>query len=172
MPAERYLCKEACSNCGKPVYADEGYHGISKDHYSCHKDQLVKLDECIAKLEGVDSMLSDLGITDESAPKKRRKKKVREGEGRIAQKCLKMLTEAFERETEGKVVSANIWNQQGQYRGPHWDLAAFGVDFEFTLEGSDRNFTGSIASWLTMTAVSKLSEITLSASDMSYTYEI
>jgi hypothetical protein len=163
MPAERYLCKEACSNCGKPVYADEGYHGVSKDHYSCHADNLKKLDDLIAKLDG---NLSDFGV------KRKRKKKVREGEGKIAQKCLKMLTEAFERETEGKVVSANIWNQQGQYRGPRWDLAAFGVDFEFTLEGSDRTFTGSIASWLKMTAVSKLSEITLSASDIPYTYEI
>jgi hypothetical protein len=162
MPAERYLCKEACSNCGKPVYADEGYHGISKDHYSCHSDNLKKLDDFIEKMDG---KLSDFGV------KRKRKKKVREGEGKIAQKCIKLATEAFERETGGKVVSALIWNQQGQYRGPQWDLAAFGVDFEFTLEGHDRPFSGSIASWSTMTAFSKLKEIKLSASGVSFEYE-
>jgi hypothetical protein len=161
MPAERYLCKEKCDHCGKPVYADEGYHGISQNHYSCHDDQIRKLDECIAKLDGV---LTDFGV-------KRKRKKVREGEGKIAQKCIKLATEAFERETGVKVTSALIWNQQGQYRGPHWDLAAWGIDFDFTLEGSDNILHGSIASWSTMTAVSKLKVMELSPSNMPYTYE-
>lgn len=161
MSAERYLCKEACSKCGKPVYADEGYHGISKDHYSCHADQLKKIDEAMSS---IDSILADLGV-------KKKRKRVREGEGKIAKKCVKLATEAFERETGGKVVSTLVWNQQGSYRGPRWDLAAWGVDFEFVLEGSDKVLRGSIASWSKMTAASKFDVLDLSPSTVPYTYE-
>ncbi len=116
-------------------------------------------------------MLSDLGITDDSVPKKRRKKKVREGEGRIAQKCIRLATAAFEEATGGKVVNSLIWNQQGQYRGPQWDLAAWGVDFDFTLPDSENIFKGSVASWSTMTAVSKLKVMDIAPSNVSFMYE-
>jgi hypothetical protein len=161
MATERYLIKDVCEYCKNPVYADEGYHGISQNHYSCQDEQTVLLDKAIAK---IDELADSLGI-------KRKRKKVREGEGKVAQKCIKLATEAFERETGGTVTNALIWNQQGQYRGPQWDLACFGVDFEFTLEGSDHIFRGSIASWSTMTAVSKLKEMQISPSNISYMYE-
>lgn len=162
MEAERYLCKEKCDHCGKPVYADEGYHGVSQNHYDCHDDQIRKLDEDIVKLDG---MFEDFGF-------KPKRKKVREGEGKIAQKCLKLATEAFERETGGTVTAANIWNQQGQYRGPRWDLAAWGVYFDFTLPERENIIKGSIASWSTMTAVSKLKVMEISTDrGSSYQYE-
>jgi hypothetical protein len=172
MVAERYQVNASCSVCGKVVYADQGYHGLSKDHYDCTSrafdNAVEKYEEANRKLN---KMFSDLDITDDSVPKPRRKKRVREGEGKIAQKCIRLATVAFEEATGGKVVSTLIWNQKGQYRGPRWDLAAWGVDFDFTLPGSENIFKGSIASWGTMTAVSKLKEMKISPSNISYMYE-
>lgn len=160
--AERHLVKESCDFCQKHVYADEGYHGLSKNHYSCHNGLLERFEESSKKL---DALMEDL------CGKPKRKKPVREGEGRVAKKCIKLATEAFERETGGKVTNALIWNQKGIYRGQRWDLAAWGVDFDFTLEGHENTFKGSIASWATMTAVSKLKEMKISPSNISYMYE-
>lgn len=161
MSAERYMVKDEYAHCKKPVYADEGYHGISKDHYSCQSSIFERFEESTKNLN---ALLDDFGV-------KRKRKNASEGEGKAAQKCIKLATEAFERETGGKVTSALIWNQKGVYRGPKWDLARWGVDFDFTLEGSEHIFHGSIASWSTMTAVSKLKVMTISPGSMAYTYE-
>lgn len=166
---ERYLCKDACDRCGNPVYADEGYHGITQNHYHCEDREREKFEEIVRRIDGIVENTDGETVT---VVKKRRKKKVREGEGRIALKCIKLATEAFERETGGKVVKHLIWNQQGQYRGPRWDLAAWGINFKFTLEGSETIWTGNIASWATMTAVSKLTEMKISQTDMAYSYEL
>jgi hypothetical protein len=161
MAVERHLVKEVCEFCKKPVYADEGYHGISQNHYRCQDEQTILLDKAIAKL---DELSDSIGI-------KRKRKKVREGEGKIAQKCIRLATAAFEEATGGKVVKTLIWNQQGQYRGPRWDLAAWGVDFDFTLPDSENIFKGSVASWSTMTAVSKLKVMDIAPSNISFMYE-
>jgi hypothetical protein len=161
MAFDRYLVNESCKYCKKAVYADEGYHGISHNHYSCHADQVRLLDEAIEKLEG---LADSLGA-------KQKRKHVPEGQGKTAQKCIKLATEAFERETGGKVVNALIWNQKGQYRGPRWDLARWGVDFEFVLDGREKPFNGSVVSWSTMTAVAKLKTLDISPSNITYAYE-
>jgi hypothetical protein len=157
---ERYLCKDACEYCGKPVYADEGYHGVSLNHYNCQGNSLERFEEACKKL---DELVEDFGI-------KPKRKKVREGEGRIAQKCIKLATEAFERETGGTVTRALIWNQQGRYRGPKWDLAAWGVDFHF-ISKEGHQMTGNVVSWSTMTQVSKLDKMDIVPSGTIYAYE-
>lgn len=159
MSSERHLCKEACEHCGKPVYADEGYHGVSMDHYSCHKGVIAKFEESAKKLDGI---FEDLGV---------KPKRARDGTGKVAQKALKRAVEAIERATEGKVVKTLVWNQQGRYRGPKWDLAAWGVDFELQFEGDEKTYGGSLACWATMTAVSKLETLTIFHDGPTFNFE-
>lgn len=160
MEFERYLCREACEICKKPVYADEGYHSVSLNHSSCLSGARKEFEEASKKMAEI---LGEFGI-------KPKRKRAREGTGKIAQKCLKMATEAFEREAGVKVTHARIWNQQGGHRGPHWDLAAWGVNFDFLTE-SGNTARGSISSWSKMTAVSKMKILELSATDIPYMYE-
>lgn len=156
---KRDLVNEACPHCGKPVYADQGYHSVARSHYDCENKQAEKLEEAKKRLDG---LFAEWGLK----PKRHKK---REGEGAIAQKLIKLATEAFERETGVTVVSARIWNQQGQYRGKHWDLARWGVDFTFhTKHGTTAR--GSIHSWSTMTQCAKQKTLALHQEDMPYTF--
>jgi hypothetical protein len=157
---ERYLCKAKCAICHKPVYADQGYYSVSMDHYDCVLGERKQLKDAIKK---VDKALDDLGIK----PKRTR---VRDGKGRIAQKVIKLATEAFERETGCTVTNTLIWNQPICYRGPKYDLAAWGIDFEFVLKSGLKG-RGSISSWCTMTQAAKSDVMELSPTNIPYQFE-
>lgn len=156
---KRHLINEACPHCGKPVYADEGYHTVALSHSRCEDQTVEKYRDAVNRM---DSIFSDFGI---------KKKRKREGEGVTAQKVLKLATEAFEREANVKIVRANMWNQKGVYRGPRWDLARWGIDFEFINKDGLR-LSGSIHSWATMTQCAKQKTLKLHREDGSFTYSV
>ena len=54
------------------------------------------------------------------------------GQGRIAQRCKDLAALALNEATGTQVTVTTIWNQQGSYRGPRWDLDRWGVNFVFT----------------------------------------
>jgi hypothetical protein len=156
---KRDLINEACPHCGKPVYADEGYHTVALSHYKCEDAREERLKEAIKKM---DSVFSDFGI---------KKKRKREGDGQIAQKVLKMATEAFEREAKVRVVRSTLWNQKGGYRGKYWDLARWGINFEFVTEDG-LLLHGSVHSWATMTQCAKADKMKLHKEDSPFEYSV
>ena len=159
MSVERHLCKEACSFCHQPVYADEGYYGITKDHYACVQADRQEFEKAAKKIDG---FFEEVGV-------KPKTKRAKMGHGKVAQKALKRAVEAFEEASGGKVTKSTIWCQQGSYRGTKWDLAAWGVEFEFELDG--KILAGALACWATMTAVSKMEKLTIWEEGLPYTYE-
>lgn len=125
---QRSFIKQECSVCLLPVYADQGYHTCSLDHYDCHRaanPPLPSLQEIQAQgAQGdaaIDSMFAAIG----AKPKRRRAKA---GTGKLSAKVQQLVLHALEEKTGLPVYSANLWLQEGAYRGPRWDLDSWGVD--------------------------------------------
>ena len=79
---ERYLVSEKCPHCGKPVYADEGYHSVSGAHYKCDAEDKQISIKAFTLLDEI------FGIK----PKKERTKR---GEGKSVQKLKVLIEEAL-----------------------------------------------------------------------------
>ena len=127
----RHLVTSACPSCGEPVYADQGVYSITKEHWTCHEA----------------SILSDRELSEITRIRPRRRP---EGEGAIAQRAKKLAVAALEAAVGAPLEEINLWNQQGAYRGPKWDLDAWGLDFTFLRDG--HQIRGSASSLATMTA--------------------
>ena len=152
MAIQRELAKEACDFCGKPVYCDEGIHGISLDHYDCYSANLKKLNEFI------------YGTTTTV----KRKRKAAEGKGQIATKVIEMATAAVEEQLGAKIYDVSFWNQKGGYRGSRWDLARWG--FYFAIEGT--TLKGHCHSWSRMTDCAKAKKLIAHPEDITYTFNV
>ncbi len=129
----RHIVKARCSVCHEIVYADQGYHGISMDHYDCHKAHeapLPSVDEIISKGDAaMEGMFAAFG-------KKPKKPRIRSGEGKLAQHVRQLVINALEEKFGVPVKSAEIWLQEGAYRGQKWDLDSWGIDAHIGGEGN------------------------------------
>lgn len=127
----RDLITPTCPICADPVYADQGFYSITKAHWTCHEA----------------STLSDRELNEITLGGRRRRP---EGEGATAQRAKKLAVAALEAAVGAPLEEVTLWNQQGAYRGPKWDLDAWGLDFTFL---RDRDtIRGSASSLATMTA--------------------
>lgn len=124
-----HLKKGTCYLCRKRVVDGEGIHALTGAHWNCHKAEEDKVYENMEKM----------GV--------RLRKK--EGEGKVALKAKELAVAAIEKELGTKLESVTIWNQQGVYRGPRWDLDSWGLHFSFELNGHVH--TGDASSLATMT---------------------
>lgn len=68
-----------------------------------------------------------MGKLRESAGVQPRKPRARAGEGKLAQYVTKLVVEALGCMLGESVLSASLWLQEGDYRGPKWDLDSWGV---------------------------------------------
>lgn len=127
--------KDICYICEKPVVSGQAHHGATGAHWSCHDAEDKKAEEAFAKVGGL---------------KLSRKP---EGAGRIATKAKKMAVEAIESALGAVLFDVSLWNQQGAYRGPRWDLDTWGIYFKF--ERSGNVLQGSASTLGTMTACVK-----------------
>lgn len=161
------MSDQVCSVCGQPVVAGQEIHGGKGDHWGCvypPERPYMTLKDIVARGDAAMAALcNEVGIQ----PRKPRR---REGEGATAQKCRRWAEAALS-ELIGKPVTVRtMWNQQGVYRGPRWDLDAWGVHFD--IEGV--NHGGSASSLATMTHCVKSGGIVASRSDSggSYSYNL
>jgi hypothetical protein len=125
----RPLISAACPTCGEPVFADQGYYSITGEHWACHAKQVATVAE----------------LTKDRVRRRRRP----DGEGKLAVRVRTLAVAALEQAIGVPLSDVTMWNQQGGYRGHHWDLDAWGLDFKFTLDG--HQCAGSASSLSTMT---------------------
>ncbi|MDA8151511.1 MAG: hypothetical protein M0003_02150 [Acidithiobacillus sp.] len=128
---DRHIIKSRCSICHGIVYADQGYHGISEDHYDCHTggkhdvDVKESVQNAIAKGDkAMSALLGEVGLS----PQKPKKPRARAGTGALAQHVKQLVINAVEAKSGQRVARASLWLQDGDYRGPKWDLDSWGVD--------------------------------------------
>ena len=134
---DKHMDAGTCYVCGKAANPSEGLHGITGAHWDCTQAEARKTDDAIAK---ADAGLRSIGL------KPRRK---REGEGATAQKAKALAVAALEAAIGAPLSEVTMWNQQGVYRGPRWDLDAWGVHFSYECDGYV--FKASASSLATMT---------------------
>lgn len=128
---------QVCSICGKVVEDFTPIYSITGNHYDCQFHGGRKTDkELIAELD------QKLGCLV-------KKKRAAEGTGRTARIAQSRAVSAIEKVLGFELYDISIWNQQGAYRGPHWDLASWGLLFSFK-DDSDHEFKGDASSVATM----------------------
>jgi hypothetical protein len=90
------------------------------DHYDCHAG--VSMESAIAKGDkAMSALLGEAGM-------KAKKPRARAGTGALAQHVKQLVVNALEAEFGEAVTRANLWLQEGDYRGQKWDLDSWGVD--------------------------------------------
>lgn len=147
-----------CYICDQPVDYSNGYHGATGAHWDCVKSEDKKTEEAFAR---VDRGMRDIGM---------RPTRKREGEGATAQKCKSMAVAALEAALGAKLFDITLWNQQGSYRGPRWDLDAWGLHFWFELDG--HKFSGSASSLATMTQCLRFKRLSAHEEDCAHTFSL
>ncbi len=126
---ERHIIKPRCSVCHGIVYSDQGYHGVSMDHYDCHTSGKRYFDDHMAQVKAaMDAGDRAMGALMGEVGLKPRKPRARAGEGALAQHVKKLVLEAIQEKFGCGIRSANLWLQEGDYRGPKWDLDSWGVN--------------------------------------------
>lgn len=152
------MSDDICSVCGQLVLAGQEIHGGRGDHWGCvypPERPYQTLKEIIAKGDAAMAALcKEAGI-------KPRKMKCREGEGATAQKCKRWAEEALTTLIGKAVTIRSLWNQQGIYRGPRWDLDSWGATFEI----AGVSHGGNASSLATMTQCVKSGGIIAKHSD-------
>lgn len=112
---------DLCSICKKAVIDGAEIHGLTGNHWACvYPNGHESLEQII---ERGDRALA--GLTG----KPYRKPRAREGEGPGALKCKEWARLALEDLFDAPVTITAMWNQQGAYRGPRWDLDVWGLFF-------------------------------------------
>lgn len=129
-----------CYLCGKEVLDGQPRHGGTGAHWACAE----KFDAEAAKAE---ALLDEFIGKSTPAPARPRKP---EGQGKTAQKALALAKAAIEAELGSEITDLRVWNQQGVYRGPRWDLDAWGFHFAFGYRGV--TLSGQASSLSTMSA--------------------
>lgn len=99
-----------------------------------------------------------------------RKRRVAEGQGVIAKRALALGVAAVEAALETTLRDVRQWNQQGPYRGPKWDLDAWGMHFSFDLDG--HTFAASASSLATMSACVKAGALKAVPADVANTFSL
>lgn len=142
--------KSICSICGNEIEEFAPIYTITGNHYSCQfPDGVKSASELIADL---DEKLNKLLGRSSTAIKK--SKRVEEGLGAIALKAKEKAIAAVEAILGFPIYDILLWNQKGAYRGPRWDLDAWGFHFSFK-DDSGHEFKGHASSLAIMTAIAK-----------------
>lgn len=131
---------QVCTICGKVVEDFTPVYSITGNHYDCEfpdgrktaEELIAELDQKLGRLVG-----------------KPKKKRAAEGTGRTARKAQSRAVEAIEMALGFELYDVHIWNQQGAYRGEHWDLDAWGIHFSFK-DATGHEFKGQASSLATM----------------------
>lgn len=147
-----------CYICGLPVVAGQAHNGATGAHWDCSRTEDVKAKEAAAKLDG---LFVEFGF------KKRRQP---EGQGKTAQKARALAVTAIEDVLGVPIFDVALWNQQGVYRGPRWDLDAWGLSFSFDLDG--HRFKGSASSLATMTQCVQYKRLVATPEGVAYTFSL
>lgn len=134
-----------CYICGKPVAAGESHHGATGAHWVCHKAEEEETARIIAR---GNAAIANLSL---------KKRKRPEGEGATATKAKALAVTALEEALGTTIYDITLWNQQGAYRGKHWDLDTWGMTFRF--EQSGHEFGGSASALATMTQCVKYQKL-------------
>ena len=125
---KRHIVKARCSACHDIVYADQGYHSVSMDHYDCHTGGKRGFDDHMAPAKAaMEAGDRAMGVLMGEVGLKPRKPRARAGEGALAQHVRQLVINALEAELGECVTRADLWLQEGDYRGPKWDLDSWGV---------------------------------------------
>jgi hypothetical protein len=128
----RHQAAGTCYLCGEAVVDGQARHGATDAHWDCTRNENKKLEAAWAKVGGI-------------APKPARKQ---EGEGRTALRAKALALAALQEAVGAPLEDITVWNQKGVYRGPRWDLDAWGLHFWFYKDG--HRFSGSASSLATM----------------------
>ncbi len=98
------------------------------DHYDCHTggkgstDPIEAMRDAIEKGDkAMSALLGEVGLP----PKKPRAKA---GTGALAQHVKQLVVTALEAKLGERVTRANLWLQEGDYRGQKWDLDSWAVN--------------------------------------------
>jgi hypothetical protein len=98
------------------------------DHYDCHTggkhviDPKASMESAIAKVDkAMNALLGEIGL-------KAKKPRARAGTGTLAQHVKQLVINALEEKFGEPVTRADLWLQEGDYRGPKWDLDSWGVN--------------------------------------------
>lgn len=157
---------DTCSICQQGIVEGQAYHSFKQAHWDCAypngKQPTKTLREIIEEGDRAIEKLNALTVEVTGiAPRKPRKKRVREGEGPTALKVKKLASEAVARALGVEsVFDVTMWNQQGAHRGPHWDLDTWGIHFSFVHDG--HVFKGQGSSLSTMTECAKIGKLVAS----------
>ncbi|WP_409959231.1 hypothetical protein [Acidovorax sp.] len=147
-----------CFLCGQMVDHSLGYNGATGAHWDCDRKLQADAEESISRM---DSALARMGI---------KTKRVPEGQGATAKKALSLGVAAVEAALGVTIFDVHLWNQQGAYRGPHWDLDAWGFSFSFELDG--HKFSGAASSLARMTPCVRAGRLTAVLEDTSHSFSL
>lgn len=139
MTRERYLVSESCKTCKKPVYADEGYHSVSGEHYDCHqrdRDEFTKVADRLDQILGSKRQVS------------------RRGDGASVARLKQMIEAAL----KAKFETDDVQDIAIYLTSPTWCRDTYDVH---RFEGSARvdGFLRSFGSWATVTDCLKYREV-------------
>lgn len=101
-----------CYICEQPVVNGQARHGATGAHWICHAAEEQKTQEAFARVGGI-------------------KSRAKEGTGKTASKARALAVAALEQALDAQLFDVRMWNQQGVYRGPRWDLDSWGLYFSF-----------------------------------------
>lgn len=147
-----------CHICGQPVENGQAIHGVTGAHWDCNEREDREAQEVF---ERVDEKLGGV---------KPVRKRCREGEGKTAQRAKALAVSAIEIELGALIYDVKLWNQQGIYRGPRWDLDVWGLSFKFRRDGYE--CLGSASSLATMTESAKAKKLRAVPDDVPLTYSL
>lgn len=155
----RHRDANTCYLCDKPVVAGQAHHGATGAHWDCSE----ALTRAVEQPNPLDAIRALIG-------KPARTRRKREGEGATALKAKALAVAALELELGTTLFDVSVWNQQGLYRGPRWDLDCWGMYFKFEREG--RTCSGQASSLATMGQCVKWRRLGVSESDLCFSYDI
>lgn len=154
-----------CTICTKPVLAGQARYTITNNHYDCEfPGGRQAADESFALVsKQMDGALAAFGI-------KPKRTKAREGTGKTATKAQALAVAAIEKAVGETLFDVTLWNQQGAYRGKHWDLDRWGLFFSFKRDG--HVFKGQSSTLATMTQCARSTTLVAKPGGMAFSFEV
>lgn len=142
-----------CYLCKLPVIEGQERHGALGCHWECHSKSEQEADAIFAKVGGL--------TVSTRKP---------EGEGQTALRAKALAVAAIEAQLGQPIHDVTVWNQKGVYRGPRWDLDAWGLNFRCRL--GDSEIAGSASSLATLSQCAKSKAMTARQTDAPFTFDL
>ncbi len=157
----KHMDAGTCYVCGKPVKTGSAIYGLTGAHYDCEVGTGRAYEAAVIRIEDA---LANLGVVAQ-------RPRVPEGKGKVAKKAIAKAVAAIEKETGAKLTGVLFWNQKGNFRGPKWDLARWGLQFSMQLPNGNI-VRGSSHSWATVTMCANLPLQAHEERDSLYSYNV